>query len=238
MGSYFYIILLFIFVPSLSQAEDKCQISYAKKSDLVGHSYETKAISTLSSEINQALKKSFEFAEMVDRHSFGLVSLAIAMLFDSELDQTRKTDPTADPITSGTRPPNMGAQDLFVVLSDLKPEKWNQLTIRGSLVFKTNTNNLVPLKGVNLTFSDGKTAHKVTTDRNGEFVEHLYNLIPSERLSYYKGVQIKRLSANQASMTLPIEIKIEAKQCTQTLKLSEVPFEPLVFFIIQSDGES
>ncbi|MEM7645342.1 MAG: hypothetical protein AAF203_00410 [Pseudomonadota bacterium] len=225
------VFMLFVLSSHFTLAVD-CQISYATKSDLSSRSFKSGEISTLSAEVNQALKLSFDFAEKVDEYTFGLASLAANLFLDPATNSGSR-----DPVTNGTNPPSLGYNSSFVFISDLKPSKWNELTMQGSVLFKNDTFHVTPLRGVKVIFSNGKKKQVATTGSKGEYVEHFSSLIPASRLNLYNKARINFISQNKIIMKLPINVTIQSKQCEKTIKFTEFPLEPIIFFVTNKKAQ-
>jgi hypothetical protein len=117
-------------------------------------------------------------------------------------------------------------------LEDLKPLQWDKLNLVGHLIFQDTAFSSAPVRGAQLTFSEGQKSIRVVTGVHGEFSESFSKIVSYSRLRLfpYPIFEIKEKSVT--TMKIPITIKVESKVCSGQTSLSEIPLQP--FFIVAS----
>jgi hypothetical protein len=114
-------------------------------------------------------------------------------------------------------------------LDDIKPSQWDKLQIVGSVVYRDSPFSASPIRGAQVTISDGKSTVESSTGVSGEFAQHLYKLVPYSRIRLFP-VPIFEFKHKQVkTLRIPLTVSVKSKVCIAEVKLSEAPLEPVVF---------
>jgi len=118
-------------------------------------------------------------------------------------------------------------------LEDIQPNEWNKSKISGLLVYQDQPYSVVPLRGTTLTISNKERTYEFNSDSDGTFSIPLYEMVPYSRIRIFPGLIITRGERFAKSLKLPAQLSVKSKICNSTLRLDEIPFDPITLVLSQ-----
>jgi len=123
-------------------------------------------------------------------------------------------------------------------LENIQPVEWNKAKLVGALVFQDQPFSLTPLRGVKMTVSDGRKKWNLSTGTQGEFSLHLFELVSYKRIRLFPHLIVENGTRYKESISVPVTLTIDSKLCHATLKMNEIPFEPITLIATKSVHEN
>jgi len=119
----------------------------------------------------------------------------------------------------------------------LRPEVWDRLSFKGSVVYEDSPFTRTFLKGAKLSLSDGSSNRTSTTGTQGEFAESLSKLVPYSKLRLLPAPFFYKNHRSVPTVKVPLTVVVESPLCVAEAHLDEIPLEPLLLIVAPTEAK-
>ncbi len=181
----------------------QCELSYITKDQVSQFKFNRKPIQSLTDSINEGLKKSFHYINTLDYYTLGLASsLTLSHFLSSKLS-----------------------------LEDIKPNQWNQLTMKGHLVYRDSPFTFIPVRAAKIKVQSEDKYDILTTGAKGEYSGYFYKWVSYERFRLLPFPIFEFKSKVIKTLNVPVKIQIDSKFCKASTTIHRIPTEPITFVL-------
>lgn len=117
-------------------------------------------------------------------------------------------------------------------LENIRPTEWDKIQITGSLLYRDQPFNIVPIRGAELTFEANGKKQQLVTGTRGEFAGYFYELVSYTQFRLFPHPTIEVINKQKPTLNIPIHVSVSSKVCNGSFTVDRVPLEPISIIIV------